>query len=44
MAQRDLKGWAEKLAEAVRQGVQVERMWQEKLEEEQKQKVLTKAS
>jgi hypothetical protein len=32
----DLERWAEKVAEAARKGVQVERMWSEKLKEEQK--------
>ena len=35
---RDLEKLAQKIAEADRQGVQVERMWQQKLEAEQKQK------
>jgi hypothetical protein len=35
---RDLEKLAQKIAEAARQGAQVERMWQQKLEEEQKQK------
>ena len=34
----DLERWAEKVAEAARKGVQVERMWQEKLEQELKRK------
>ena len=41
---KDFAKLAEKIAEAARQGVQVERMWQRKLEKEQKQKQLTKAS
>ncbi len=41
---KDFAKLAEKIAEAARQGVQVERMWQRKLEEEQKQKSVTKAS
>jgi hypothetical protein len=36
--ERDLEKLAQKIAEAARQGVQVERMWQEKLEGERKQK------
>jgi hypothetical protein len=35
---RDLDKLAQKIAEAARQGVQVERMWQQKLEEDQKLK------
>ena len=34
----DLEKWAEKVAEAARRGVQVERWWSEKLEAEQKRK------
>lgn len=34
---KDFAKLAEKIAEAARQGVQVERLWQRKLEEEQKQ-------
>jgi hypothetical protein len=34
---RDLEKLAQKIAESARQGVQVERMWQQKLESEQKQ-------
>jgi hypothetical protein len=34
----DLERRAEKVAEAARKGVQVERMWQEKLEQEQKKR------
>lgn len=34
----DLERYAQKIAEAARKGVQVERMWQEKLEAEQRQK------
>jgi hypothetical protein len=34
----DLERWAEKVAEAARKGVQVERMWQEKLEADLKRK------
>lgn len=40
---KDLAKLAEKIAEAARQGVQVERMWQEKLEAEQKLKALKRA-
>jgi hypothetical protein len=40
----DLAKLAEKIAEAARQGVQMERMWQRKLEEEKKQKQVAKAS
>jgi len=36
--ERDLERLAQKIAEAARQGVQVERMWQQKLEAEQKKK------
>jgi uncharacterized NAD-dependent epimerase/dehydratase family protein len=35
---RDLEKLAQKIAEAARQGVQVERMWQQKLEADQKLK------
>ena len=35
---RDLEKLAQKIAEAARQGVQVERLWQQKLEAELKQK------
>ena len=35
---------AEKIAEAARQGVQVERWWQQKLEEERKTEELKKRS
>jgi len=35
---RDLEKLAQKIAEAARQGVQVERMWLEKLEAEREQK------
>jgi len=35
---RDLEKLAQKIAEAARQGVQVERMWQQKLEADRKQK------
>jgi hypothetical protein len=35
---RDLERLAQKIAEAARQGVQVERMWQQKLEADQKPK------
>jgi hypothetical protein len=38
---RDLEKLAQRIAEAARQGVQVERMWQQKLEAEQKQKQAT---
>jgi hypothetical protein len=41
---KDFAKLAEKIAEAARQGVQVERMWQQKLEEEQKQKAVPRAS
>ncbi|MGH9597264.1 MAG: hypothetical protein ACRD3K_10755 [Edaphobacter sp.] len=41
---KDFAKLAEKIAEAARQGVQVERMWQRKLEEEKKQKQVAKAS
>jgi hypothetical protein len=33
-----------KIAEAARQGVQVERLWQQKLQEEQKREQVAKAS
>ena len=35
---------AEKIAEAARQGVQVERMWQQKLEDERKNQASKQAS
>jgi hypothetical protein len=41
---KDFAKLAEKIAEAARQGVQVERMWQQKLEEEQKRKQVANAS
>lgn len=41
---KDFAKLAEKIAEAARQGVQVERMWQRKLEDEKKQKQVAKAS
>jgi hypothetical protein len=41
---KDFAKLAEKIAEAARQGVQVERMWQRKLKEEQKRKQVAKAS
>ena len=41
---KDFAKLAEKIAEAARQGVQVERMWQQKLEDEQKLKELKRAS
>jgi|HubBroStandDraft_6_1064221.scaffolds.fasta_scaffold4947630_2 hypothetical protein len=42
---KDFAKLAEKIAEAARQGVQVERMWLRKLEEEKKkQKQVAKAS
>jgi hypothetical protein len=42
---KDFAKLAEKIAEAARQGVQVERrLWQQKLEEEQKRKQIAKAS
>jgi len=34
----DLEKYAQKIAEAARKGVQVERMWQEKLEAEQRRR------
>lgn len=40
----DLLRYAEKIAEAARKGVQVERMWQEKLEAELKQKQADEAA
>jgi hypothetical protein len=42
--EKDFAKLAEKIAEAARQGVQVERLWQEKLEEELKRKQVSKAS
>jgi hypothetical protein len=41
---KDFAKLAEKIAEATRRGVQVERLWQQKLEEEQKRKQVAKAS
>jgi hypothetical protein len=41
---KDFAKLAEKIAEAARQGVQVERMWQRKLEEEQERQQVAKAS
>jgi hypothetical protein len=38
---RDFEKLAQKIAEAACQGVQVERMWQQKLEADQKQKQAT---
>jgi len=38
----DLEKLAQKIAEAARQGVQVERLWHQKLEAEQKQKQATR--
>ena len=35
---RDLKTFAQKIVESMRKGVQVERMWQEKLEADLKKK------
>lgn len=40
----DLEKFAEKIAEAARKGVQVERMWQEKLEAELKLKQAEEAT
>jgi hypothetical protein len=40
----DFAKLVEKIAEATRQGVQVERMWQQKLEEDQKKKQIAKPS
>jgi hypothetical protein len=34
----DLEKYAQKIAEAARKGVQVERMWRERLDAEQRQK------
>jgi hypothetical protein len=42
--EKDFAKLAEKIAEAARQGVQVERLWQQKLEEELKRKHVAKAS
>ncbi len=42
--EKDFAKFAEKIAEAARQGVQVERMWQQKLEEKVKQKQAAKSS
>ena len=40
----DFAKLAEKIAEAARRGVQVERLWQRKLEDEKKRKQVAKAS
>jgi hypothetical protein len=39
---RNLEKLAQKIAEAARQGVQVERMWQQKLEADKKQQQATR--
>lgn len=40
----DLEKYAEKIAEAARNGVQVERLWSEKLKADRKQKEAEEAS
>jgi len=40
----DLERWAEKVAEAARKGVQVERMWHEKLKADLKHKQAEEAA
>ncbi|HEY5054831.1 MAG TPA: hypothetical protein VII58_01645 [Acidobacteriaceae bacterium] len=40
----DLEKWAEKVADAAPKGVQVERMWQEKLEAELKRRQAEEAA